>query len=92
VFYQYFEGIYYEIDITISITILFVRGERERKKNNKTDILRVRGKRKKKLFYEKKYGLVREDYSINSKRLFFSVQIILLLYWPHGSQLISRYL
>jgi hypothetical protein len=37
VLYQYFEGIYYEKDynrnITISITILFVPGERERKKN-----------------------------------------------------------
>jgi hypothetical protein len=36
VLYQYFEGIYYERDykgnITISITILFVRGEREREK------------------------------------------------------------
>jgi hypothetical protein len=33
VLYQYYEGIYYERDykrnITISITILFVRGERE---------------------------------------------------------------
>jgi hypothetical protein len=36
VLYQYFEGIYYERDykrnITISITILFVRREREKKK------------------------------------------------------------
>jgi hypothetical protein len=43
VVYQYFEGIYYEREykrnITISITILFVRGERE--KNYRTDILRV---------------------------------------------------
>jgi hypothetical protein len=36
VLYQYFEGTYYERDykrkITISITILFVHGEREKKK------------------------------------------------------------
>jgi hypothetical protein len=56
--YQYFEGLYYERyhrrNITISITILFVPGERK-KKNNKTDILRVRSKRKKKLLLKKKY-------------------------------------
>jgi hypothetical protein len=76
VLYQYFERLYYERchrrNITISITILFVRGERE-KNNNKTDILRVLHKRKKKLLLKKKYGFVREDYSIHSRRLFFSV-------------------
>jgi hypothetical protein len=40
VLYQFFEGIYYERDykrnITITITILFVRGERERKKIKQT--------------------------------------------------------
>jgi hypothetical protein len=69
VLYQYFEGLYYERyhrrNITISIKILFVLGERE-KKNNKTDILRVRSKRKKKLLFKKIFGFVREDY-------FFSV-------------------
>jgi hypothetical protein len=48
VLYQYFDGLYYKRyhkrDITISITILFLRGKRENK-NNKTDILRVRSKR-----------------------------------------------
>jgi hypothetical protein len=43
VLYQYFVGIYYERyhrrNITISITILFVRGEREK---IKPDILRVK--------------------------------------------------
>jgi hypothetical protein len=52
VLYQFFEGFYYERNhrrnITISISILFVSGERE-EKNNKTDILRVRSKQKKKL-------------------------------------------
>jgi hypothetical protein len=49
--YQYFEGLYYEkYHITFIIKVLFVRGERE-KKNNKTDNLRVRSKRKKKLLF-----------------------------------------
>jgi hypothetical protein len=55
VLYQYFEGIYYASDykrnITISIAILFVRGETERKKNNKTNILRVRSIQNKKLLW-----------------------------------------
>jgi hypothetical protein len=34
-----------------------MRGERERKKNNKTDILKVRSKRKKKLLLKKKMDL-----------------------------------
>jgi hypothetical protein len=67
VLYQYFEGLYYERyhrrNITISIIILFVRGEKE-KKNNNTDILRVPSKRKKILLFKKKYGFVREDYSV----------------------------
>jgi hypothetical protein len=78
VLYQYFVGINYERyhrrNITIGITILFVRGARE-KKNNKTEILRVRSKRKKKLLFKKKNGFVREDYSIYSRRLFFSVYV-----------------
>jgi hypothetical protein len=49
---QYFEGIYYERDykrnITISITILFMRGEREKK--NKTYILRLRVNEKRNLY------------------------------------------
>jgi hypothetical protein len=76
---QYFEGLYYERyprrNITIGITVLLCVGrerERERKKkNNKTDILRVRSKRKKKLLLKKVF--VREDYSIYSRRLFFPV-------------------
>jgi hypothetical protein len=54
VLYQYFEGHYYEryYRITDSITILFVRGEREKKNKNKTDILRVVNE--KRYFYFKK--------------------------------------
>jgi hypothetical protein len=61
VLYQYFEGLYYERyprrNITHWYNCFTVRGERERerkKKNNKTDILRVRSKRKKKLLLKKK--------------------------------------
>jgi hypothetical protein len=46
-----------------------------RERNNTTDILRVRSKRKKKLYLKKKNVFVKEDYSINSKRLFFSVHL-----------------
>jgi hypothetical protein len=71
--YKYFKGIYYERDykrnITIRITILFVHGEREKKKQAFRECV-VNEKRN---FYLKKCGFVREDYSINSKRLFFSV-------------------
>jgi hypothetical protein len=81
VLFQYFEGLCYERyhtrNITISLTILFMHGERERKKN-KTDILRVRSKRKK-IFFKIKFGFVREDYSINSRRLFFSVYELFLI-------------
>jgi hypothetical protein len=50
-----------------------VRGEREKKKYNKTDILRVRIKRKKKLLLKKKWNC---ESSIYFRRfIFFGVQI-----------------
>jgi hypothetical protein len=79
VLYQYFEGIYYERyykrDITVSLTILFVRGERERKKNNKTDILRVRSKRKKKLLIKKIWICERRLFHLFQKIIFFGVYV-----------------
>jgi hypothetical protein len=72
VLYQYFEGLNYERyhrSITISITILIVRGERE-KKNNKTDISRARSKRK-----EKKIWICeRRLFHLFQKIIFFGVE------------------
>jgi hypothetical protein len=62
VLYQYFEGLYYERyhrrNITFSRYNNFIRLWGEREKKNKTYILRVRSKRKKKLLLKKKYGFV----------------------------------
>jgi hypothetical protein len=74
--YLYLEGLYYERyhrrNITIGITILFVCGKRE-KKNNKTDILKVRSKRKKKLLLKKIWICERRLFHIFQKIIFFGV-------------------
>jgi hypothetical protein len=79
VLYQYFEGLCYERyhrrNIIIRITILFVRGERE--KNNKTNMLRVRSKRKKKLLLKKIWICERKLFHLFQEIIFFGVVIIM---------------